>query len=97
MTRIEGVLQKLTGCIWNVRIESASGEVAAAIQPQETPEETAPPQSRLRRQRQEVLQKPLVKKAVELLGAQILDMEEGFGTAPEIPTVPLAVDDTEEL
>ncbi len=79
VTRIEEVLRRVTGQPWTLRIESASGcpsEPAA-----EPTAETAGAQARTRQQRAEALQRPLVKRALELMGAQYLDMDDGFGTA----------------
>ncbi len=71
--RIEEAIRKLTGQMWAVRIESSGNarEAPAA--------ETGKAPSRYRRQRQEVLQEPLVKRTAELFGAQIVHMDDDFG------------------
>ena len=78
MTKVEEILQKTTGRAWNLRIETAPGGNGPAA-PEAGPDGNL---ARTRRQRQEALEKPLVKKAVEVLGAQLLDMDEGFGAEP---------------
>ena len=55
---------------------AANGEATQA----KPAEETEEAQSRYRRQRSEALKEPLIKSAVELLGAQLIDVEDGFGS-----------------
>jgi DNA polymerase-3 subunit gamma/tau len=92
VARVEELLRKLTGRAWNLRIESLGGNAAASPPP--AAEETVSSQSRYRRQRAEALQEPLVKRAMELLGAQIVHVDEGFGAAPGAS--PERADSTEE-
>jgi DNA polymerase-3 subunit gamma/tau len=77
--RLEEALRKLTGEAWNVRIESVSNEAAALPAPAAEAEKS---QTRYRRQRTEAMQQPLVKRASEMLGAQIVQLDDGFGSAP---------------
>jgi len=79
--KVEGILRSLTGQAVTLRIESGGGAEAAS-RPAAPAEETDNSQSRQRRQRDEALREPLVKRAMEVLGAQIVRMDEGFGTAP---------------
>jgi DNA polymerase-3 subunit gamma/tau len=79
LDRIEEALRKITGQPWSVRIESGSS--AAAPLPAMAAEAEATP-SRYRRQRTEALQQPLVQRAVELLGAQFVHLDDEFGAAP---------------
>jgi len=72
LSRIEEAVSKVTGQVWVVRIES-SGNAPE-------PQAMATGKSRYRRQRAEALQEPLVKRAAELFGAQIVHMDEDFGT-----------------
>jgi len=76
VARVEEVLRKITRQGWNVRIESASG---AAEDTRKAADETENPQSRSKRQRAEALKEPLVRRAVEVLGAQLVEVDEGFG------------------
>jgi DNA polymerase-3 subunit gamma/tau len=93
VARIEEIIKKVTGRAWKIRVDSARGAQpgAAAV---ETPAGTGNGLSRTQRLRQEALQRPLVKKAVDVMGAQILGMDEGFGetTAPD----PNGAEQTEE-
>jgi DNA polymerase-3 subunit gamma/tau len=79
LSRVAEALRRLTGQDWIVRVDSASSE-AAALQPSAAEPDSSP--SRYRRQRTEALQVPLVKRALEVLGAQFVQLDEGFGAAP---------------
>jgi hypothetical protein len=80
--RVEEALRKLTGQAWDIRFESVSNDAAA---PAVAVAEADKSQSRYRRQRAEVMQEPLLKRASEALGAQIVQMDEDFGTTPSEP------------
>jgi hypothetical protein len=80
--KLEGVVRSLTGQAVTIRIESGGGGPEAANRPPAVAEETDSSQSRHRRQRDEAQREPLVKRAIEVLGAQIVRVDEGFGTAP---------------
>jgi DNA polymerase-3 subunit gamma/tau len=76
MNRIQDTLRKVTGQDWNIRVEGG-GEVGSDSNRQAaTPE---PGVSTYRRQRAEAGQQPLVKRALEKLGAQIVHVDDGFG------------------
>ncbi len=87
-TQIEELLGKITGQTWTVKPEtlpaSANGHPAA------TAAET--PMQRKRRVQEEVLQQPLTARLKEVLGATVVDVEEGFGQAPAKKTAPVADD-----
>jgi len=89
--RIEEAMRRVTGQSWNLRVES-EGNGAAALPAAAAEAENS--QSRYRRQRTEVMQTPLVKRAFELMGAQIVQMDESFGAAP---TGPPNAEETPEL
>jgi DNA polymerase-3 subunit gamma/tau len=75
IARIETALRKVTGKAWTVRIESASPA---------TPEAggNSVEAARARRSPKEEAEKvALVKRAVEVFGAAVLRVDEGFGTA----------------
>jgi DNA polymerase-3 subunit gamma/tau len=80
--RVEEALRKITGHSWSVRIESVSS-AAAALPASAEATESSP--SRYRRQRTEAMKVPLVKRAFELLGAQLVQVDDGFGAAPSAP------------
>jgi DNA polymerase-3 subunit gamma/tau len=83
VARLEDGLRRLTGAAWTVRIESGSGEATSAAAT--APADTNNTVSRYRRQRTEAMKEPLVKRAMEVLGAQIVEVEEGFGGCPAEP------------
>jgi hypothetical protein len=80
LARIEEVLQKVTGRVWKVRVESLTG--GGTGRQARAADGADSSLSRYRRQRTEALQEPLVKRAIDLLGAQIVHVDEGFGIAP---------------
>jgi len=93
VARTEEVLRKVTGKAWTLRVESGGSDPVVA-QAQAADAEQL--QSRYRRQRTEAMQEPLVKRAIERLGAQIVQVDEGFGSAPnEAVERPGAGDDLE--
>ena len=93
VARIEEAIRKVTGQTWNIRVESVNSDTAALPAPAVEMENS---QSRYRRQRTEAMQAPLVKRAFELLGAQFVQMDEGFGAAPAEPVQPREAADGEE-
>jgi DNA polymerase-3 subunit gamma/tau len=93
VARIEEAIRKVTGQTWSVRVESVSSTAAALPAPAAEMENS---QSRSRRQRTEAMQAPLVKRAFELLGAQFVQMDEGFGAAPAEPVQPRESPEGEE-
>jgi DNA polymerase-3 subunit gamma/tau len=90
VARMEEVLRRITGQRCQVRVEvPAGGVLAKSPVPAGNPTESI---SRYRRQRAEASQEPLLKRAIEVLDAQIVQVDDGFGAAP----VPAAeVDRTE--
>jgi DNA polymerase-3 subunit gamma/tau len=82
VARVEEVLRRIIGHGWNVRIESAGGDADSAKTATVEPENL---QSRYRRQRAEALKEPLVKRAMDVLGAQLVDVDENFGVASHSP------------
>lgn len=83
-TELADVIAKITGQRWEVRVElvaePTNGSHAA------TPLE--PPAEKAKRQRAEVMKMPLVEKAMTLLGAQIVGVDEGFGQTAAGPAAP---------
>ncbi len=77
--RIEESLRKVTGHAWQLRVESVGSGAATA------PAEAAPgatiPQPRSRLKRAEAVQEPLLKRAVDVLGAQVVHMDDDFGSS----------------
>jgi DNA polymerase-3 subunit gamma/tau len=80
--RIEAALQKVTGQTWNLRLESPAGSPPAAQLSGSSETATDSALSRSKRARAEALKQPLLVRAMDLLGAQIVHLDDGFGTAP---------------
>jgi DNA polymerase-3 subunit gamma/tau len=81
VARVEEVLRKITAHGWNVRIESTGADADTG---KKAGAETEHSPSRYRRQRADALKEPLVQRAMEVLGAQLVDVEEGFGAASDM-------------
>ncbi|HTU23197.1 MAG TPA: DNA polymerase III subunit gamma/tau [Gemmataceae bacterium] len=92
---VEAALLAVTGQPWVLRVESA----AAAIAPEGTSQGgSAPDSSRSpgpaavavtrRNAREEAEKLPLVQRALEVLGASLQRVDEGFGVLPSVPTNP---------
>jgi DNA polymerase-3 subunit gamma/tau len=92
LARVEEALLKTTGRAWNVRIETAPGPGGNGPSSEDGAGATAAP-APSRRPKSEVLQEPLIKRAMEVMGAQVLHMDEGFGSPPPPPA---ATDEPEE-
>jgi DNA polymerase-3 subunit gamma/tau len=93
VARVEEALRKVTGQSCTVRVETGGG-LAAAPPVADAPVPAALP-SRSRRLRDEALQQPLLKRAMDLLGAQIVRMDEGFGATATSPQPSDAVEPEE--
>jgi len=76
LTRIQAAIRSISGQEWNIRLEAGAGESAVpkALSPE-------PPPSSYRRQRTDASQEPLVRRALDQLGAQIVHVDEGFSAA----------------
>jgi hypothetical protein len=85
VARIEELLRQITGQPCNIRLETGRSDLPAGPSGP-VAEDTETSVTRSRRQRAEAARQPLVTRAMETLGAQIVQMDEGFGAAPE--TVP---------
>jgi DNA polymerase III subunit gamma/tau len=82
VTTLEQLLRKMTGQPWKVRVELTA---AAGPSPPPAPGavDTETTLARARREKEEALEAPLLKRAVDVLGAQVVQMEDGFkGEAP---------------
>jgi hypothetical protein len=76
VARIQDVLRKVTGQSRNIRVEAVSGEDVVPLRNADPIERAT---SSYRRQRAEAGQEPLVKRAMDQLGAQIVHVDDGFG------------------
>jgi len=81
--RIEEWLRKVTGHACQLRIESVGSGAVAALP--EAAGEATTPQPRSRSKRAEAVQDPLLKRAVDVLGAQVVHVDDDFGAAPPAP------------
>jgi hypothetical protein len=89
--RIETLLGKIIGKVVQLRIELANN--GTVRNGSNGVSEVVPPPPQQRRQRTELAQDPLVKRAMEILGAQIVRVDEGFGTIPEAAPVRSSTDE----
>jgi DNA polymerase-3 subunit gamma/tau len=80
--RIEEALRKITGTSWSIRVETTSGNVDPASHSRPDAEGSETSSARSRRLKTEAMQQPLITRAMEVLGAQIVHMDDGFGAAP---------------
>jgi DNA polymerase-3 subunit gamma/tau len=81
--RVEDALRRITGRSCSVRIESSAGAAAAGPVPEA---ENVPPAQPRRNARDEAEKEPLIQRAVEVLGAQILRAPDGYGAALDVRT-----------
>jgi DNA polymerase-3 subunit gamma/tau len=83
VARLEEAVQKRTGQRWLLRVDASS---SSAAPPPVEPPRTMPPRPR-RNPREEAEKEPLIKRALDVLGAQIVRVDDGFDSAPaERPT-----------
>ncbi len=75
-------LKKITGTEWQIRIDELPPDPKATVQ-------VAVPGSN----RNDVLQLPFILAAVEVLGAQVMKIEDGFDPNPMRALIPAGVDD----
>jgi DNA polymerase-3 subunit gamma/tau len=80
VARTEELLRRVTGQSCQLRIEAAGGP--APIETGRVDDESANLPSRSRRQRAEAAHEPLLKRAIDVLAAQVVPLDDGFGGAP---------------
>jgi DNA polymerase-3 subunit gamma/tau len=73
LAQVEGVLARLTGQVWKLRVEAGSEEAS--------PIAGTPSPARPLRPRAQALP-PLLQRAEQVLGAQVVREDEGFGAMP---------------
>jgi DNA polymerase-3 subunit gamma/tau len=93
--RILKVIRGMVGEAWNLRIQSAGGGGDGASPPVPAVENTENSLSRSRRQREEAEKEPLIQKAMEVLGAEIVRIDEGFGAVSAPARTPEPADTAE--
>jgi DNA polymerase-3 subunit gamma/tau len=82
VARIEEVVRKITGQAWVMRIEKDGRELARSAGT--VSESKSEPASNYRGQRAAAAREPVVRRLMDLFGAQLIDMEEGFGSSTMI-------------
>ncbi len=82
LARVEEALRKLTGKAWVFRVEAAPGTEAVAAELEQNEGSAAPPARPRRNYREEAEKEPVIKRAIDVLGAQLIRVEEGFGDTP---------------
>jgi len=87
LARLETALQKLTGRPTTVRFDLTQGDGP--------PPQEAKAVPRVQQQRRDALQEPLVRRAVESLGATLIRADEGFGSIPNNENSQPEADDTD--
>jgi DNA polymerase-3 subunit gamma/tau len=80
--RVQKALLRATGQGWLLRVEALSGPAAP------TPPPPAPAAKPRRNDREEAEKEPLVRRAREVLGAQVVFAEEDFGVTPPADPAP---------
>ncbi|MCI0464905.1 MAG: DNA polymerase III subunit gamma/tau [Gemmataceae bacterium] len=93
---LEQLFRQLTGQSWNLRFETAALVGGPSVSPAPGTEGSETSLARSRRQKEEALQAPLLQRAVDVLGAQVVEMDDGFGTTPPSGVRPERTDDTQE-
>ncbi|MFN4261532.1 MAG: DNA polymerase III subunit gamma/tau [Gemmataceae bacterium] len=76
--RVEQTLQKLTGRPWHLRLEGGTTPITSPSSITQTVAHSPPADQPL--PRHEAEQAPLIQRAVEVLGANLVRVDEGFGT-----------------
>jgi DNA polymerase-3 subunit gamma/tau len=97
--RIEASLQKITGCDWKLRVEALPADSSErVISPPLAPPDVESGLVRARRLREEAEKEPLIKRAMELLGAQVVRVDEDFnsGGSSKSPSPPVSEPEGEE-
>lgn len=80
VARLEELLRRITGQACQLRIEAVGGGPRDEATP--AADDLANLPSRSRRLRAEAVEEPLLKRAIDVLGAQVVQLDDGFGAAP---------------
>ncbi len=81
--RVEEALRNITGQPCHVRIETSSPAQRLAVPSREAATTTEIPPTPFRRHREEAMQLPLITRAMDVLGAQLVHVDEEFGALPQ--------------
>jgi DNA polymerase-3 subunit gamma/tau len=91
LQRLEETLRKTTGRSWTLRVESIAAPPAGTSgQPRAAEQAPAAPRGpgAKRNHKEEAERLPLIQRAMEVLGASVHRMDEGFGSTPEVRPEP---------
>jgi DNA polymerase-3 subunit gamma/tau len=89
VAQVEAALRERTGQPWTLRIEGVNGAANGSPAPTENGRLSSPPPLVARRNAREEAEKlPLVQRAVEVLGAALQRVDDGFGARGATPTNP---------
>jgi hypothetical protein len=78
--RVEEVMRQITGQPCQLRIETPATPGGTAPPADSGGDAGSPPRSR--QKRADAAHEPLVKRAIDVLGAQVVHVDDGFGSAP---------------
>ena len=96
LAKVEEVLTRIVGEPCSLRLEMAAAAPAENGPLQEKPDPAMTGAAKKQRQRAEVAQLPLVGKAMDVLGGQIVHMDDDFGREAREPAGPESGNPTEE-
>jgi DNA polymerase-3 subunit gamma/tau len=92
LKKVEDALRKQTGQDWQVRVESGAAAGPAPAPAPTAEEAAAPPRPPRRSPKEDAEKEPLIKRAVDVLQAQVVRVDEGFAAA-EPPRRPAATEE----
>ena len=90
LAKLHDALQRVTGQPVTIRPELSRDDAAGPTPP------PAPPTGHANERRKQLVELPIFKRAVEVLGAQIWHVDEGFNPAAAKPALPPAAADDDE-
>ncbi len=93
LAKVEAALHRITGQAWTLRVESLAGSAPAVPAPTTEAPKPAPARPP-RNNREEAEKEPLIQRALDVLGAQILRLPDGFGSA--LPVRPAGTVETSD-
>ena len=94
LAKVEEVLTRIVGQPCSLRLEITGPTENGCRQDETTVAETGA--VKRQRQRAEIAQVPLIGRAMDVLGGQIVHIDEEFGAPPPVQEIPQAGDATEE-
>jgi DNA polymerase-3 subunit gamma/tau len=77
---IEDALRKVTGQPWKLRLETLPGNGAATGDPVVSPSAVRP----RRNEKEDAAKVPVIRRAIDMMGAEVWRVDEGFGDAGKV-------------